>query len=285
MILLQLSSHADAAGVIPFAAYARLGGFEAATGRVAETVAETILSHGGTEADLDRLLASLVRIDVQSGRALARSVPVDAVPADGALQALIDGRIVTSEGSDGAGVRLSHEALITHWPRLARLTENIRSDLLGRDRIEEAMRQWEDGGSRTDDLLLSPVRLQAAEAVARRALLDLSPAARKFLKASREEADRRTNAERDRQNREARLWRRITYAAGAAAVGLVIFSAVALWQWSAATQAETQAIASAGIAQENETEPKRHAKRRFSIELMRSLIWLYHSPTSTQSKQ
>ncbi len=93
------------------------------------------------------------------------------------------------------------------------------------------------GGRRkpeADDLMLSPVRLQAAEAVARRALLDLSPAARKFLKASREEVNRRGKAEKD-------TVARIAIGAGMAAIVLAIVAGVAVWQWDAATNAKALA--------------------------------------------
>ncbi|GAA4590985.1 WD40 repeat protein [Actinoplanes octamycinicus] len=83
------------------------------------------------------------------------------------LDRLVTERLVTA-GADT--VEISHEALLTGWPRLAGWVAEARADLELRQRVIEAAADWERSG-RDPDLLLRGARLLAA----RERLVDRSP--------------------------------------------------------------------------------------------------------------
>ncbi|BCJ42107.1 hypothetical protein GCM10010168_65150 [Actinoplanes ianthinogenes] len=74
------------------------------------------------------------------------------------LDRLVAERLVTA-GTDT--VEISHEALLTGWPRLAGWVAEARADLELRQRVIEAAADWERSG-RDPDLLLRGARLLAA---------------------------------------------------------------------------------------------------------------------------
>jgi WD40 repeat protein len=95
-----------------------------------------------------------------------------------AVSSLVDARLVSV---DDEGVRLSHDALLVAWPRLRAWVDAERADLLLRQRLDEAVTNWVDGGRERGDLYRG-TRLQAALDWA--ATRVLAPAERDFLKAS-----------------------------------------------------------------------------------------------------
>ena len=102
---------------------------------------------------------------------------------------------------DEHAVQITHEALLTAWPRLKAWIDADRAGLAARRRLGEAARTWRDA-DRDPDLLLRGSRLAAAQELTAHELNDLE---RTFLAAAtaRDDADR--HAERRRTRRLRRL--------------------------------------------------------------------------------
>ncbi|MBI1417962.1 MAG: hypothetical protein GC146_12130 [Limimaricola sp.] len=226
VVLTRLAALAEPDGTIPFAAYERIGGFQQAVGRYAEDTHAALLADGIAPDRIDRVLAGLVRFDVETGRGLARLLPADQAddPARRILDRLVAARLVrTAAAGEVPGWRLAHEVILTDWPRLAALIEAMRQDLVLRDRIEAVAEDWAAAGRRPDDLLLAEARLDAAEDLAARALVEMPPEAARYLTASR--------AELIDRSRKATARRRLALGMGIAAATLIAVAAgIAVWQ-------------------------------------------------------
>ncbi|WP_221323666.1 AAA family ATPase [Actinoplanes sp. L3-i22] len=136
------------------AAYRETGGIRYA---VAETAERIYLGLEPDErASLRSALLSLVTV-TSNGTVVRRRGQRDAGNSR-VLDRLVAGRLVTA-GTDT--VEISHEALLTGWPRLAGWVEDARADLELRQRVVEAAEDWERSG-RDPDLLLRGSRLLSA---------------------------------------------------------------------------------------------------------------------------
>jgi WD40 repeat protein len=128
-----------------------LGGYQA-TGGVDRAVAVTADQlygqlHPLAAAAFRATLLRLVRVLPDGGMARRRA---DRGEMDErALASLVDARLVSV---DDEGVRLSHDALLVVWPRLRAWVDAERADLLLRQRLDEAVGNWVDGGRERGDL-------------------------------------------------------------------------------------------------------------------------------------
>ena len=118
------------------------------------------------------------------------------------MHALIDRRLLTAGDT---GVEVTHEALLTHWPRLAGwLAEDEQGRALRRH-LAPAAAEW-DAAGRPDAELYRGARLASAlDWVAERddRLTELTRVERDFLTASRDYADRQLAEETARADRQA----------------------------------------------------------------------------------
>lgn len=188
--------------------YLGSGGIRDAIARSAEATFEA-LSPSAQDATR-RLLLRLVRVspDAPDTR---RVVSLAAVRRDGLAAAdlediadrFVGQRLLTADGDD---VMLTHEALITAWPRLQSWLTADREGLLAWRRIAEAAERWDESGRDPHELLrggrLAVAREWAAEPEHE---ADLNPLETAFLGASagREKAEQ--NIERRRTRRLRRL--------------------------------------------------------------------------------
>jgi WD40 repeat protein len=102
-----------------------------------------------------------------------------------AVAALVGARLVNVADE---GVRLSHDALLVAWPRLRAWVDAERQDLLLRQRLDEAVTNWVDGGRERGDLYRGTRLAAALEWAGNHAL---TPPQRDFLRAS-ERSQRRS---------------------------------------------------------------------------------------------
>jgi energy-coupling factor transporter ATP-binding protein EcfA2 len=162
-------------------AYQGIGGIQ---GAVAHTAEELFARFDREEAELARSM--LLRLitpgeDAPDTRRPAdRAELVRSQEAEAALEALVRARLVTV---DGTGVDLTHEALITAWPRLRAWVQADRERLRLQRRLTEAAREWEALG-RDPGALYRGERLVAARdafLTADDPVADLTPAEREFL--------------------------------------------------------------------------------------------------------
>ena len=97
---------------------------------------------------------------------------------------------MTDEEAGHPVITLAHEALITHWPRLAEWVARHRAILRSRQRLEENTRQWTESGH-ARKLLLAEGRLAEAEEVERSGLFQITVDETALIDASRRQARKR----------------------------------------------------------------------------------------------
>jgi DNA-binding SARP family transcriptional activator/energy-coupling factor transporter ATP-binding protein EcfA2 len=211
--------------VLTSAAYHRAGGVPGALARLGE-VALASLDEPAREAARGILLRLA---DTGEGDALVRRrVPRRELGDDPAtaraLDELVNRRLLTASE---AGVEVTHEALLTHWPRLAGwLAEDEQGRALRRH-LAPAAAEWDTTG-RPDAELYRGARLASALDWIGDRFAELTKVERDFLTASRDYADRELAEETARADRQTRAQRRLV-AALAAAVSLLLVAAGATW--------------------------------------------------------
>jgi WD40 repeat protein len=152
---LRESWHHREGAVLTLASYRRAGGIDGAVSRTAEAIYARLdpMGREALKANLLRLVAVL-----DDGAVVRRRVdPAEFSAHRFILDQLIAARLVTV---DGSGARLSHEALLTAWPRLRDWIDEDRAGLVQHRRFTDAVRVWVDSGQHTDDLYRG-VRLAA----------------------------------------------------------------------------------------------------------------------------
>lgn len=158
------------AGRLTLAGYRAAGGIQGAVAATAERAWSALDPAARTAARL--LLLRLVRLgeDTQATRRRGTRRRLTAESTDPgkteeSLEALVRARLVTL---DAETVEITHEALLTAWPRLREWIDDDRSDHLLRQRIEEDGRSWE-GSNRDSSLLYRGSRLEQARTWAKSA--------------------------------------------------------------------------------------------------------------------
>ncbi|MGW2567573.1 nSTAND1 domain-containing NTPase [Streptomyces sp. NPDC001537] len=174
------------AGRLTLAGYRAAGGIQGAVAATAERAWSSLDPPARTAARL--LLLRLVRLgeDTQATRRrgtrrqLAQE-STDPGKTEESLEALVRARLVTL---DAETVEITHEALLTAWPRLRDWIDEGRGDHLLRQRLEEDGRAWE-GSGRDSSLLYRGSRLAQARTWAKSAGdTFLTRSAMEFLAAS-----------------------------------------------------------------------------------------------------
>ncbi|MCW2742466.1 MAG: putative Transcriptional regulator [Blastococcus sp.] len=210
--------------------YLASGGVAGALTRSAED-AYSELDEAGQEP-ARRLLVRLAEVD--DGGALVRRrvslAEIDLDGEDGAMRRAVVETFVARRllSVDGNLLEVTHEALLTGWPRLARWLEDDAAGRAVRRHLAPAARDWTDGG-RPEEELYRGARLAAALDWAAGADSDVSPLEGEFLDASRAHADAELEEARERARHEARARHRARrMAVGLAAVLVVALVAAAL---------------------------------------------------------
>lgn len=225
-------------GTLTFEAFEELGGVEGSLARRAEGVWEQLPdSVRGALTDVMRQLVTVAEGPDGSALAARRAElrRLHVTPESTALvDALVEARLLTTDLGDGgdAVVRIAHEALLRHWPRLKEWIEQDRETLKARGRLRGAAFRWAEEGRR-DDLLLAPGKpLVDARAVAESGV-SLSQLERDFLDGSEQGARRLVRLRR--------------LAVAAMVVLSLAAGGSALAAWSQAGRAETEAYSSSRI--------------------------------------
>jgi DNA-binding SARP family transcriptional activator/WD40 repeat protein len=207
------------------AAYHRAGGLRGALSRLAEAALARL--DEPARAAARRILLRLAETG-EGGVLVRRRVPRRELGDDPAttraLHELVNRRLLTAGDT---GVEVTHEALLTHWPRLAGwLAEDEQGRALRRH-LAPAAAEW-DATGRPDAELYRGARLASAVDWVGDQLAELTDVERDFLTAGRDYADRELAEEAARADRQARARRRLL-AALAAAVSLLLVAAGATW--------------------------------------------------------
>ena len=226
------------------AGYRATGGIDGAVAQAADTVYDRLDPAG--QDTVQRVLLRLVSFgegapDSRRRADLAELTGSDdseqASPTRAVLADLIDARLVTA---DADTVEITHETLLTAWPRLRQWLTDDRAGLRIHRDLTDAARDWQHQG-RDPGRLFRGTRLAVARDWAARHDQDLNPGERAFLAASQHDQLRATRRRR---------------AAVAALAVLTVLSltatGVAISRTSAANSARDQAIANQVDAEADE---------------------------------
>ncbi|MEP1573894.1 WD40 repeat domain-containing protein [Roseibium album] len=188
IVLVGLARHAED-GVITRESYERLGGFEGAVGRWADETTKRLAGLGISDAEIDRFLGELVRVEPGTGVVLSRKAAIHGGEPTRAriVKEMLAARLLVPAGSDT--LHIAHEALIRNWPRMGAVAERLRSALILRDELETAAELWSRGGRDKGDLITQQGRLENAEALADQGGLDLDETLRSYISTSRSRFD------------------------------------------------------------------------------------------------
>lgn len=233
------------------AGYRTAGGITQAIATSAEQFYAGLPAEG--QSAIRRVLPRLVRVGDERDdtaqpvelAALLRGLP-DVPAAQDAVDRLTEARLLTL---DRDTARISHEALLRHWPRLQGWLNADRDWLHARQQLDDDARSWQQAEQDPSLLYrgnrLAAVRQRAADAPADDP--DLAPVSAAFLAACEHQ-----------ERREAQRRRRRVVVLATLAVVAVIGLIVAAWQWQlAARQRDTVASSAAGQAADRlrETSP------------------------------
>jgi WD40 repeat protein/transcriptional regulator with XRE-family HTH domain len=238
-------------GRITVADYQVTGGIRNAIAQTAEN------AYAGLSDDEEkmtrRLFLRLVHVadDAPETRAVLQlgellDDPADDAVADRTLGRFVADRLITL---DAGTARITHEALLTAWPRLREWIDADEENLRAGRRISQAARVWEEGGRDSASLLrggqLGLARDWIAQAGNR---ASLSRLARDFVESSIAQDERHQQAERSR----ARRLRRLVAALVALVLATCGLTAYSLLQRMAADAARVSATAARDEAESRE---------------------------------
>ena len=220
--------------------YRATGGIEHAIARTAEEAYNRLDAAGQGEASRIMFLR-LVKVGASGGedarRLVTRSdLTSGSATADAVLDEFIRCRLLTTARD---ATQITHEALLTAWPRLRTWLDEDRAGDLVRQGIEDAAAEWERA-PRDTSLLHRGARLETAVAWASTRSGELTQTAQGFLDASRQLA------------RRAILIRRFTTAILTALfLTASIFAVIASQQRATASRQRDQAISNLIVAEAN----------------------------------
>ena len=219
------------------AAYREAGGVRGAVARLAESAYAQLSEEEQRVAR--RILLRLASLDETA--AVRRRVPLDELDLDHdptaarVVSVLTDARMLTaSEGT----LEVSHEALLTEWPRLRDWLAEDRDGRRLHAHLAAAAREWAARDRDPADLYRG-ARLAAALDWTTGHEPDLNQVEREFVGASRSESERELATRR----RQVRRLRGLLVGAGLLLVLAVIAGAIALVSRSNAQQSATSAVA------------------------------------------
>ncbi|MGH3863408.1 WD40 repeat domain-containing protein, partial [Actinokineospora sp.] len=213
------------------AGYHRTGGLHAAVATTAERVYAQFDTAGRDTAR--RLLLRLVQVDRDTGQTrrrvsldhLGRHLPGTDLGV--VVSAFVRARLLTA---DTGGVEITHEAMLTAWPRLRDWIEADRAGLYAHQRLTEAAETWDEQG-RDRGALYQGAALAVASAWATDHGEDVTSVERAFLEASTRE-----------RRRGVRRLRRLVAVLSTLVVLAVIATGAAFWQSGQATRHRDIAI-------------------------------------------
>jgi WD40 repeat protein len=244
-LLDQLWHLRSADGVLTFQSYSALQGLEGAIGARAEQVLSAV-----PDAVRDAFPAVLRRLVTigqgETAVATARLVPLATFPEASAERQLVDAliepqaRILVASGNGSAsGVRVAHEALLTHWERARQQIAADRRDIRARVRLEEDEARWHEAPPADRDGLLLPRgrRLSEGEDLLARRRGELDPALIAFVESSARAVREADRLQLEAERRKVRQLRLVAVVVGVLAIGAAIGAGVSVYEGRAASAA------------------------------------------------
>jgi WD40 repeat protein len=195
-------------GRLTVADYQATGGISQAIARTAETVYENL--DAGQQETARRLFLRLVNAasDMPETRSVVQLGELDNQPRDGSATAVVLARFVNERliTTDAGTAQITHDALLTAWPRLRAWIDAGRDNLRIRRRVSDAAQAWAETDRDSAALLRGRQLAVAADWAAEPGNSEsLGPLAREFLISSADQEQARGLAERNRTRRLHRL--------------------------------------------------------------------------------
>lgn len=228
----------------------------------------------------EAFVPAMVRVNDQ-GEYVRRPARLDELPAKAQtlLERLAKARLlVIRQDGDARVVEVAHEALLRKWPRLKSWLDSARAFLIGKQQLEQDLRDWDQAAEMDKaGALLTGLKLGRA----RRWLIEypnqLSGQERAFIQASMERAEAEA-----RRNERAR--RTITWGSIAATLVLAIVASVAVIWFLQARDSEQQArkaLSDATSANRRVSQVQQIARHTGDLSLgpQRSLLLAVHAAT------
>src|SRR5208283_1741659 len=185
----------------------------------------------------EAFVPAMVRVNSE-GEYARRPARFEALPANARplIERLARARLlIIQKEQEATIVEVAHEALLRKWPLLRGWLDEEREFLIGKDQLEQDLRDWKKTpAAEKSEALLSGLKLTRARTWLVEKPLQLLEAERKFIQASI------AHQEAEAARRE-RLRRRVQQASVSAAVVLAICLAGAMWEWWIAKAREATA--------------------------------------------
>jgi DNA-binding SARP family transcriptional activator/serine/threonine protein kinase/WD40 repeat protein len=193
------SRHTDLIGMSDFD---EVGGVTGSLSKRAESIYGDLTGDG--QSRIKQVLLRLVTIVDESAptRRRVRLTDLDDLDAQASIDAFARSRLLVYDNDPETRtptVEVAHEALLTHWPRLAGWIDGAREDLGMSRRLDEARRDWE-GSGRDPGYLLTGGRLAQHQAWTSSTSLVLTEPDREYLSESIQHEDRRRTTSRRRRS-------------------------------------------------------------------------------------
>ena len=186
----------------------------------------------------EAFVPAMVRVNDQ-GEYVRRPARLDDLPAKAhpLLERLAKARLlIVRQGTDARMVEVAHEALLRKWPLLRSWLDNAREFLVGKQQLEQDLRDWEQAAEADKSgALLSGLKLNRARGWLAERPQQLTAQERAYIQASVQSAE----AE---ELRKARLRRNITRGSIAAAVVLAVAAAYAGFEGFKARRAQEKTV-------------------------------------------
>jgi len=259
--------------VLTFEQYDALGGLMGAV----STQADSVLSAQPAEVQgaLPIVLRALVTAGVSEGEPITavsqrREYFGAGTPADRLIEAMVRARLFNAD-QDSSGrptVRVTHEALLTHWNAAKSTLANMRKDLDSRRLLSQEATEWRADTSERRHTLLLPrgLRLEGAEDLLKRWKGDpQTESTREFVEASREQVRLEEQSERTRLQHEADRQRKAAIRLRTTSFILAVVGTVAVVAGIAAWNSRNRAVESedkAKLAAEALTQAKAETDQR-----------------------
>ena len=268
-------------GTLTFSAYTDLGSLEGALGKRAEEVFQTLPDQ--VKQELPAVLRALVTVG-NDGKATARAAYLSKFPVGDLQRMFIDAfldkgaRLLVADGdSDGARVRVAHEALLSHWDRARERIATDARDLELSGRLEHQAARWRAAPKKDQASLLLAAGLPLSEALAlvKNWGSDLPAQVTEFIAQSRAALRRRRQ----------RLALMITGAVSSLPVLAVIAWAVMTWYGVRAVEAESEFASIPGgcfMMGSPDTEPGRNPNERLHQVCLKSFEMDKYKVTQAQ---
>ena len=210
-VLSLLYENRSPSGVLTFAAYRDMGGFDGALAQQAERAFNALPM--AAQDRLAQLLRKMVSIGEDERSPVGYLIPwthIENADERVLVQAMVDHRLFASELLTGIpAFSAAHESLFRQWPRIQLWIGDNQRMLLARSRIAQAARRWTAEGEKRDFLLPAGDQLNDAWQLVATSGLPISAQEHRFVALS---------------GRRARRQRRLR---AAAVSGLVLLGVVA----------------------------------------------------------